>query len=125
MEREKDQNLRTKVLLGHRDLKLSIKRKGDDFYKRVSVEYFGELPGFNFTKIAEKSPGLPSGRRCFSGVEDDPSRTRKRTVCGVSASPALPEASRPRTEDWSHDGQRNDFYIPHGCLALFLLKSGV
>ena len=72
MEREKDVNLRTKVLLGHRDLKLSIKKKGDVVYKRVSVEYFGKLPGFNFSKIVEKSPGSLSGRRRFSSVEDDP-----------------------------------------------------
>ena len=65
MEREKDPNLRTKVLLGHKDLKLSIKQKGDDFYKRVSIEYFGKLPDFNFTKIADMSPGSPSGRRRF------------------------------------------------------------
>ena len=40
MEREKNPNLRTKVLLGHKDPKLSIKMKGENFYKRVSVEYF-------------------------------------------------------------------------------------
>ena len=57
LEREKDPNLRTKILLGHRDLKLSIKQKGEEFYKRVSVEYYGKLPGFNFTKVAEMSPG--------------------------------------------------------------------
>ena len=57
LEREKNPNLRTKVLLGHRDLKLSIKQKGDEFYKRVSVEYFGKLPGFNLTRVKELTPG--------------------------------------------------------------------
>ena len=109
LEREKDQNLRTKVLLGHRDLKLSIKKKGDDFYKRVSVEYFGKLPGFNFTKIADMSPGSPPGRRRFGSDEDDPLITRKRTVRSESASPSHPEASRPRIEDMSHDDQRDVF----------------
>ena len=109
MEREKDQNLRTKVLLGHRDLKLSIKQKGDDFYKRVSIEYFGKLPGFNFTKIADMSPGSPSGRRRFSSEEDDPPRTRKRTFRSESTSPSHPEASKPRIEDMSHDDQRDVF----------------
>ena len=109
MEREKDQNLRTKVLLGHSDLKLSIKQKGDDFYKRVSVEYFGKLPGFNFTKIADMSPGSPSGRRRFSSEEDDPPRTRKRTVRSESTFPSHPEASRPRIDDISHDDQWDGF----------------
>ena len=86
--------------------------------KRVSVEYFGKLPGFNFTKIAEKSPGSPSGRRFFSGEEDDPSRTRKRIDSGKSASPTHPGAYRPRTEEMCHDVPRDDFYIPHSCLAL-------
>merc|ERR1712239_39781 len=99
MEREKDQDLRTKVLLGHRDLKLSIKKKGDVFYKRVSVEYFGKLPGFNFTKIADMSPGSPPGRRRFSSDDDDPQRIRKRTVRSESTTPTHPEASRPRIDD--------------------------
>ena len=86
LEREKDRNLRTKVLLGKSDLILSIKRIGDDFYKRISVEFFGKLPGFNFTKIAVTSPGSPSGRRRFSGDEDDPSRMRKSFFCSESAS---------------------------------------
>ena len=43
LEREKDKDLRTKVFLGQRDLKLNIKKVGDEFYKRVSVEYFGKL----------------------------------------------------------------------------------
>ena len=118
LEREKDQNLRTKVLLGHRDLKLSIKRKGDDFYKRVSVEYFGKLPGFNFTKIADMSPGSPSGRRHFSGDEDDPPSTRKRIFCRESASISQPEDSRPSSEDKDHDEQRDGFYISHSRLSL-------
>ena len=57
LEREKDRNLRTKVLLGKDDLILSIKRKGDYFYKRVSVEYFGAIPGFNFKKTVVTSLG--------------------------------------------------------------------
>ena len=43
IEREKNPDLRTKVMLGHRDLQLSIKKKGDSFYRRVSIEYFGKL----------------------------------------------------------------------------------
>ena len=53
LEREKDPNLRTKILLGHRDLKLSVKKKGETFYKRVSVEHLGKIPGFNFFKILQ------------------------------------------------------------------------
>ena len=105
MEREKDKDLRTKVLLGHRDLKLCIKKKGDMFYKRVSVEYFGKLPGFNFTKIAEMSPGSPPGRRRCSSEGDDPPRVRKRNDRSESSSPTLPDASRPRLEDESQDEQ--------------------
>ena len=104
LEREKDPSLRTKVLLGHRDFKLNIKKKGDEFYKRVSVEYFGKLPGFNFSTVAELSPGSPSGRRRFSSEEEDEApRSRKRTVRSESKSPQHPEASRPRIDDISHD----------------------
>ena len=51
LEREKDPSLRTKILLGHRDLKLNIKKKGDLYYKRVLVDMFGRLPDFNFSKV--------------------------------------------------------------------------
>ena len=110
MEREKDKDLRTKVLLGHRDLKLCVKKKGDMYYKRVSVEYFGSLPGFNFTKIAEMSPGSPPGRRRTSseGDEengDDPSRVRKRGDRSESTSPKLPDATRPRLDEETEEGQ--------------------
>ena len=110
MEREKDKDLRTKVLLGHRDLKLCIKKKGDMFYKRVTVEYFGNLPGFNFTKIAEMSPGSPPGRKRSSseGDEengDDPPRVRKRNDRSESTSPTRPDATRLRLEDATQDEQ--------------------
>ena len=103
LEREKDPSLRTKILLGHRDLELSIKKKGEEFYKRVSVEHFSKLPGFNFTTVAELSLGLPSGRRRFSSKEEEAPRSRKRTVRSESKSPQQPEASRPRIDDISHD----------------------
>ena len=61
LAREKDPNLRNKVLLGHRDLKLNIKKKGDLQYKRVLVEFFGKLPDFNFNRVSELSPGSPEG----------------------------------------------------------------
>ena len=105
MEREKDVDLRTKVLLGHRDLKLCIKKKGEMYYKRVSVEYFGSLPGFNFTKIAEMTPGSPPGRK-RSDSEENEEGERDRQPRGVkrdrsvSASPTLrPDATSVRLED--------------------------
>ena len=103
LEREKDPSLRTKILLGHRDLKLCIKKKGEEFYKRVSVEYFGKLPGFNFTSVAEMSPGSPSGRRRFSSKEEEAPRSRKRTVRSESNSPKHPDASKPQIDDISLD----------------------
>ena len=103
MEREKNPSLRTKILLGHRDLKLNIKQKGNEFYKRVSVEYFGKLPTFNFTKVSEMSPGSPTGRRKFSSEEEEPVRARKRIVISESESPKRPEPTKPRIEDISHD----------------------
>ena len=103
LEREKNPNLRTKILLGHRDLKLNIKSKGDTFYKRVSIEYFGKIPGFNFTKISEMSPGSPKGRRKFCSDEDEPLVSRKRIVRSESQSPQCPEATKPRIDDISHD----------------------
>ena len=105
MEREKDKDLRTKVLIGHRDLKLCIKKKGDMYYKRVSVEYFGSLPGFNFTKIAEMSPGSPPGRKRSNsegdeeGEGDGQPRGVKRKDRSVSTSPTRPDATNMRLED--------------------------
>ena len=64
-------------MLGHRDLKLNIKQKGDDSYKRVSVEYFGKLPGFNFTRVADLTPGSPKGRRCYSSEENEQQARRR------------------------------------------------
>ena len=68
LERDKDKDLRTKVLLGKDDLILGIKRKGENFYKWVSVEHFGVIPGFNFKKTG--SPDS-SGRGRFGGDEND------------------------------------------------------
>ena len=116
LEREKDRNLRTKVLLGKDDLILSIKRKGDNFYKRVSVEFFGEIPGFNFKKTAVTSLGSPSGRRRLGGDEDDLSSTRKRSFWSGSFSATFPEESKPRTEVRGHVERRDGSYIPHSYL---------
>ena len=103
LQREKNPDLRTKILLGHRDLKLNIKLKGDNFYKRVNVEYFGRLPGFNFTRVADLSPGSPTGRRRFSS-DDEPLVTKKRATRSESKSPPQqPETSKPRVEDISFD----------------------
>ena len=66
LERVKNLELRTKVLLGHNDLRLCIKNKGDPYYRRVFVNYFGTLPDFNFTRTTNFSPGLPKGRRRFN-----------------------------------------------------------
>ena len=62
MERNKDVDLRTKILLGKEDLILSIKRKGENFYKRVPVELFGDIPGFNFKRSVKKEPGTRKER---------------------------------------------------------------
>ena len=91
-------------MLGHRDLKLNIKKKGDLQYKRVSVEYFGKLPDFNFNKISSLSPGLPEGRRRHSSDEEQP-RSRKRTERSESESPRRPFTSRLRIGDISHDDE--------------------
>ena len=77
MEREKDPSLRTKIMLGHRDLKLNIQKKGELHYKRVSVEYFRKLPDFNFTRVQSLSPGSPEGRRRYSS-EEEQTRTRQK-----------------------------------------------
>ena len=109
MERKKDPNLRTKILLGHRDLKLSIKQKGENFYKRVSVELFGKLPGFNFLKVSELSPGSPAGRKNSTEDEEMQQRTRKRTARSESSSPSGQDSVRPRIQDISHDDAWNGF----------------
>ena len=112
LEREKDPNLRTKVLLGHRDLKLSVKQKGDTFYKRVPVEYFGKLPGFNFLRVSQLSPGSPAGRKSFSEEEVPQQRSRKRTERSESSSPPCPDPVKPRIQDISHgDDAWNGFPV--------------
>ena len=82
---------------------MSINRKGENFYKRVSVEYFGKLPEFIFTKVSNLSLGSPTGRRRFSSEEEEQPRTGKRTTRSDNNSPVCPEASRPRIQDISHD----------------------
>ena len=77
--------------------------KGEEFYKRVSVEYFGKLPGFNFTKVADLTPGSPEGRKRFSSEEEEDIRTRKRTVRSESSSPPQPLTTKQRIEDISQD----------------------
>ena len=109
LERERNPNLRTKVLLGHRDLKLNIKLKGGGFYKRVYVEYIGKLPGFSFTKVFEMCPGSPKGRRRFSSDEEEQQTSRKRTTRSESKSPQCPEASKPRIDDNSCDEAWDEF----------------
>ena len=76
---------------------------------RVSVEYFGKLPTFYFTKVLEMSPGSPMGRRRFSSEEEEPSRVRKITVRSESESPKHPEPTKPRIEDISHDDPWDGF----------------
>ena len=63
-------------MLGHSDLKLNIKMKGDTSYKRLSVKYFGKLPNFNFTKISAISPGSSGERRYGRRGEEGNSRKR-------------------------------------------------
>ena len=53
------------------------------------------------------SPGSPTSRRRFSSEEDEPQRTRKRTIRSESISPPHPEASRPRIDDISHEQGQN------------------
>ena len=90
-------------MLGHRDLKLNIKKKGDLTYKRVSVEFFGKLPNFNFNRVSELSPGSPEGRRRHSSDDDEQIRSRKRTVRSDSESPKRPLTSRLKIGDSSYD----------------------
>ena len=73
------------------------------FYKRVTVEYFGKIPGFNFLKVSDLSPGYPTGRKSFSEEERQPLRSRKRTERSESSSPPCPEAVRQKIHDVSHD----------------------
>ena len=103
LERDKDPDLRTKITLGHRDLKLNVKKKGDTFYKRVPIEHFGRLPGFNFLKISELSPGSPAGRKSHPDEEVPPQPSRKRTARSDSSSPSKPDPMKPRLNDISHD----------------------
>ena len=77
--------------------------KGEEFYKRVSVEYFGKLPGFNFTRVKELTPGSPEGRKRYSSEEEEGENSRKRNTRSESTSPIQPQTSKPRVEDISHD----------------------
>ena len=109
LKEKKNPTLRTKILLGQRDLKLNIKKKGETRYRRVHVETFGPLPDFNFTKISSLSPGSPPGRKSVS-EEEIPvrSRSRKRTLRSESKSPP-PIPSRPKIQDRSYDDAGMNF----------------
>ena len=80
---------------------MNIKNKGDTKYKCVSVEYFGRLPNFNFTKLSDLSPGSP-GERTY-GNREQARRPRKRTNRSESNSPNKHSSSKPRIEDISYD----------------------
>ena len=67
------------------------------------MEYFGRLPGFNFLKVLDLSPGTPTSRKSFSEEEEQPSRTRKRTERSESTSPTGPDAVRQKITDISQD----------------------
>ena len=103
LKREKDKDLRTKVLLGKDDLILGIKRRGDNFYKWVSVEHFGVIPGFNFKKTVP--PESPSGRGCLGRDEDDRSGIRKRPLPPIIFSGKF----KPSKDDRSHVVMREGF----------------
>ena len=103
MERDKDKDLRTKVLLGKDDLILGIKRKGENFYKWVSVEHFGVIPGFNFKKTV--SLESPSGRECLGGDVNDRSSIRKRPLPPIIFAGEF----KPSKDDRSHVVMREGF----------------
>ena len=109
LERDRNPELRTKVMLGHKDLQISIKKRGESSYRRVSVEYFGKLPGFNFIQPSNLSPSSPEGRRRHSSEEEEQERGRKRNNRSDTNSPTCPKASRPRIEDVSHDDACDGF----------------
>ena len=113
LARENDPELRTQVRLGNDDLVLLIKRKGEDRYKRVNVEYFGELPCLQFDIDAEVSPGPPVGRdshRRDSDTEDrEEEINRKRKVRSTSATPPpSTKQSKPKVTDMSYDDPKMD-----------------
>ena len=96
-------------MLGHRDLLLSIKKKGDSSYRKVSVEYFGKLPRFYFSKPSNLSPSSPEGRRRYSSEEEEQNRGRRRNTRSDKNSPVCPEAVRPRIDEISHDEAWDSF----------------
>ena len=67
------------------------------------MEHFGRLPGFNFLKVSDLSPGSPTGRKSHSEEEELPTRSRKRTERSESSSPPCPEAVRQKINEVSHD----------------------
>ena len=97
MERDKDEDLRTKVLLGKDDLILGIKRKGENFYKRVPVELFGDIPGFNFKRSVKIEPGTEKEWRRRDG--NNRTNGRKRPLPPIIATREF----KVRKEDWSND----------------------
>ena len=76
------------------------------------MELFGKLPGFNFLRVSELSPGSPAGRKSYEEEEVQP-RPRKRTVRSESSSPPCPESARPRIHDISHDDAWNGYPGQH------------
>ena len=93
-------DLRTKVLLGREDLILSVKRKGENFYKRVPVELFGDIPGFNFKRSAKIEPVTKKEWRRRD--EENRMNGRKRPLPPIIATREF----KVRKEDWSNDKMR-------------------
>ena len=103
--RETDTLLRTKISLGHTDLVLKIKRKGERFYKTIAVDSFGPLPPLEFQRNIPLSPGSPLGR---SPVPDDNHQNRKRNR-DDSSSPILNSKLRkPSVHDMSYDSPNSN-----------------
>ena len=103
--RETDTLLRTKISLGHTDLVLKIKRKGERFYKTIAVDSFGPLPPLEFQRNIPLSPGSPLGR---SPVPDDNHQNRKRNRDDSSLPILNSKLRKPSVHDMSYDSPNSN-----------------
>ena len=58
-QRDADNTLRTKIMLGEEDLILLTKKVGEPSYSRKKIDTFGELPEFDFNVIWPPEATIP------------------------------------------------------------------
>ena len=77
--------------------------------RKILVNFFGELPKFNFALDLNITPTSPKGRPSFNTDDEDENvvKTRKRKTRSPNNSPNL-RSSKPKVNDTSYDDPNMD-----------------